>query len=80
MWSPEALSRHWFIAVPNTLSASPQCRRKAASNSIRVPRAVSGYNVVRWVENGVSYWAVSDIEAKQLEDFARLFRTSKTEL
>ncbi|MGB8070101.1 MAG: anti-sigma factor [Pseudolabrys sp.] len=44
------------------------------------PRAVSGYNVVRWVENGVSYWAVSDLEAKQLEDFARLFRTSKTEL
>jgi len=43
-------------------------------------RTVSGYNVVRWVENGVSYWAVSDLEAKQLEDFARLFRTSKTEL
>ena len=44
------------------------------------PRTVNGYNVVRWVENGVSYWAVSDLEAKQLEDFARLFRTSKTEL
>ena len=44
------------------------------------PRTVSGYNVVRWVENGVSYWAVSDLEAKQLEHFARLFRTSKTEL
>ena len=44
------------------------------------PRTVSGYNVVQWVENGVSYWAVSDLEAKQLEDFARLFRTSKTEL
>ena len=44
------------------------------------PRTVSGYNVVRWVDNGVSYWAVSDLEAKQLEDFARLFRTSKTEL
>jgi len=44
------------------------------------PRTVSGYNVVRWVENGVSYWAVSDLEAEQLEHFARLFRTSKTEL
>ena len=43
------------------------------------PRTVNGYNVVRWVENGVSYWAVSDLEAKQLEDFVRLFRTSKTE-
>ena len=44
------------------------------------PRAVSGYNVVQWVENGVSYWAISDLETKQLEDFARLFRTSKAEL
>ena len=46
----------------------------------RSPHNVNGYNVVRWVENGVSYWAVSDLEARQLEDFAQLFRTSQTEL
>jgi anti-sigma factor RsiW len=44
------------------------------------PRAVNGYNTVHWVENGVSYWAISDLEAKELEDFAQLFRASKTEL
>jgi anti-sigma factor RsiW len=46
----------------------------------RGPHSVNGYNVVKWVDNGVSYWAVSDLEAKQLEDFAQIFRTSQTEL
>jgi anti-sigma factor RsiW len=46
----------------------------------RSTRSINGYNVVHWVENGVSYWAISDLEAKELEDFARLFRTSQTEL
>jgi anti-sigma factor RsiW len=46
----------------------------------RAPRTVDGYNVVQWVENGVSYWAISDLAPKELEEFARLFRTSPTEL
>lgn len=46
----------------------------------RTPRAINGYNTVHWVENGVSYWAISDLEAKELEEFARLFRTSQNEL
>ncbi|MGA8955564.1 MAG: anti-sigma factor [Pseudolabrys sp.] len=46
----------------------------------RSPRSVNGYNVVHWVENGVSYWAISDLEAKELEEFAQLFRTSQTVL
>ena len=60
-----------------SLTAMPEESRFELDKSART---VSGYNVVRWVENGVSYWAVSDLEAKQLEDFARLFRTRKTEL
>jgi anti-sigma factor RsiW len=44
------------------------------------PRTVNGYNVVHWVENGVSYWAISDVARKELEEFAQLFRTSPTEL
>jgi anti-sigma factor RsiW len=46
----------------------------------RTPRAVNGYNIVHWVEKGVSYWAISDLEAKELADFAHLFRTSQNEL
>jgi len=46
----------------------------------RTPRAINGYNVVHWTENGVSYWAISDVARTKLEDFARLFRTTPPEL
>jgi anti-sigma factor RsiW len=46
----------------------------------RSPRSINGYNVVHWVENGVSYWAISDLEARELENFAQLFRAGQTEL
>ena len=31
----------------------------------------NGYNLVRWYADGMALWAVSDVEAAQLEDFAR---------
>jgi len=34
-----------------------------------------GYNVVHWSENGMVLWAVSDLEAAQLEEFVRLWRS-----
>lgn len=46
----------------------------------KTPRAVNGYNVVHWSENGVSYWAISDVASKDLEKFVQFFRTSPTEL
>jgi anti-sigma factor RsiW len=33
-----------------------------------------GYNLVRWSADGMTLWAVSDLEKDQLEDFARLWR------
>jgi len=60
-----------------SLTAIPAERRFELG---RRPRAVNGYNTVHWVENGVSYWAISDLEGKELEEFARLFRTSQNEL
>ena len=46
------------------------------TNSAPVPRAVDGYNMYRWVEDGVAYWAVSDVEAADLDKFSELFRTT----
>ena len=43
------------------------------------PRTINGYNVVHWTENGVSYWAISDLAASKFEDFAQLFRTTPAE-
>jgi anti-sigma factor RsiW len=43
---------------------------------LQVPRAVGGYNLVHWRDEGVSYWAVSDLALTELDEFARLFRTT----
>ena len=38
----------------------------------------NGYNIVQWVANGVSYWAVSDVSAPDLDEFAKLFRATQS--
>jgi anti-sigma factor RsiW len=38
--------------------------------------ANAGHNIVAWKENGVAYWAVSDLSATDLDNFVRLFRTA----
>ncbi|HEY3909710.1 MAG TPA: anti-sigma factor [Stellaceae bacterium] len=35
-----------------------------------------GYNVVNWTQNGMTFWAVSDVERSQLLDFAKAWRRS----
>jgi anti-sigma factor RsiW len=37
---------------------------------------VQGYNVVHWTAEGMNFWAVSDVERGQLDDFAALWRRS----
>nr|WP_294508127.1 anti-sigma factor [uncultured Rhodopila sp.] len=39
----------------------------------------SGYNFVHWSEGGMSFWAVSDLGAGELADFARLWRAPEPE-
>jgi anti-sigma factor RsiW len=34
--------------------------------------AIQGYNVVHWTQGGMNFWAVSDVERSQLDDFAAL--------
>jgi anti-sigma factor RsiW len=43
-----------------------------------MPRTASrnGYNTVHWSENGMDFWAVSDLEAGKLSDFVRSWRAS----
>jgi anti-sigma factor RsiW len=35
-----------------------------------------GYNIVNWRDGGMTFWAVSDVERTQLDDFAALWRTA----
>jgi anti-sigma factor RsiW len=48
----------------------------AASDSATAPEAATrqGYNVVHWTQDGMTFWAVSDVDAGQLRDFAEQFR------
>jgi anti-sigma factor RsiW len=45
-------------------------------NSAPVLRVVNGYNTYRWTEDGVSYWAISDVASADLNKFAELFRAT----
>lgn len=45
------------------------------ANSQPVLRVVNGYNMYRWIEEGIAYWAVSDVASVDLDKFAELFRT-----
>jgi anti-sigma factor RsiW len=35
---------------------------------------IHGYNVAHWTAEGMNFWAVSDVERSQLDDFAALWR------
>jgi anti-sigma factor RsiW len=38
------------------------------------PRSRNGYNLERWRQGGVEYWAVSDLNSAELQTFAELLR------
>jgi anti-sigma factor RsiW len=56
-----------------SLTAIPASGRP---DSAPVVSAISGYNMVRWTEGGVTYWTVSDVAPVDLQKFAELFRTT----
>jgi anti-sigma factor RsiW len=39
-------------------------------------RAIEGYNITEWTEDGVTYWAISDVAAPELAHFIELFRST----
>jgi anti-sigma factor RsiW len=55
-----------LTALPAKLGASP-------------PRAIDGYNIADWTDGNITYWAVSDLAAPELEEFARAFRAGEAE-
>ena len=41
--------------------------------------AVGGYNILRWADDRVAYWAISDIGVEDLNKFAQLFRSAESQ-
>lgn len=39
------------------------------SDSSPRPMSMKGYNLIRWNKNGMAYWAVSDLDARELTQF-----------
>jgi anti-sigma factor RsiW len=37
-------------------------------------RSIAGYNILTWTQDGILYWAVSDVALPDLEAFAKAFR------
>jgi anti-sigma factor RsiW len=58
-----------------SLTAVPTAGRATSGPSVSVD---NGYNIVQWVMNGISYWAVSDVSASDLDEFAKLFRATQS--
>src|SRR5215204_1736920 len=54
-----------LTAIPKTSAASASPRR-----------SVDGYNIVGWNDDDVSYWATSDLNVKELQEFAAAFRAA----
>jgi anti-sigma factor RsiW len=56
-----------------SLTAVPTASHLASG---KTHRSVNGYNVMSWIGDGTTYWAASDLNVRELEDFARLFQSS----
>ena len=41
--------------------------------------ARQGFHIRHWQTNGFTYWAISDLNDPELDDFVRLFQTSSAE-
>jgi len=58
-----------------SLTAVPASGKANSGPKISVD---NGYNIVQWTANGVSYWAVSDVSATDLDEFAKIFRATQS--
>jgi len=50
-----------------------------SSSSSAERRTIAGYNVLSWNDNGVAYWAVSNLGIGDLDAFAEAFRAASRE-
>ena len=51
---------------------------KGKNSNPTSPESLQGYNVIHWSEAGMTFWAVSDLNDKELMEFVRDFATSET--
>ena len=45
-----------------------------SSNTRAKSRVRQGYNLIHWTESGMTFWAVSDLNSSELQEFAKLIK------
>jgi anti-sigma factor RsiW len=70
---PTLVYRHRQHLISLTALPTPGTARAAER------RALAGYNILSWREDGVSYWAISDLGSADLDRFAKLFREASAQ-
>ncbi len=60
-------NKHYInlFVCPSTTASGPE-----------VAASERGYNLIHWIDSGMNYWAISDVNRGALEDFVRLSRSS----
>jgi anti-sigma factor RsiW len=69
--APTLVYRHRKHLISLTAVPAP-----GRPNAAPVLRTVGGYNVLDWTDDGVAYWAISDMAVADLDKFAGLFRAA----
>jgi anti-sigma factor RsiW len=54
-----------LTAIPKRTAGSPSAQQ-----------TIGGYNIVAWNDDDVAYWATSDLNLKELQEFAAAFRAA----
>jgi anti-sigma factor RsiW len=49
---------------------------KAGESTPAVCASINGYNLIHWSQGGMTFWAVSDLNEKELMEFAREFEAN----
>ena len=68
---PTLVYRHAKHLISLTAEPAP-----GRSDSGAASQSTGGYNILNWTNDGITYWAVSDIQSTDLSTFARLFRVT----
>jgi anti-sigma factor RsiW len=67
--APTLVYRHRQHLISLTAIPTP----RAMAGALR-PSRIEGYHLLNWSEDGVAYWATSDLAPSDLDAFARAFR------